>query len=306
LGEMRRSRITFIKVLCVLLLLALVVVHTVLRGGGDDGSAAEEGSQEGIDALMKELDAHTPRKDGEETLGVEKNSGAEESLAGERMHGLPNVSQEELREEQHDISIGDILKNIYEANYNQVLRNEDQFGQITNSTIVIVIQVHNRLVYLRQLIESLRIARDIENTLLVFSHDVWDASINRLVRSIKFARLVQIFYPFSLQTHPHSFPGESPKDCPRDAKPDRAKVLEEYQVCPTCADLLPFLITDPPTLFPRRVTKRLSQRRQARQGESAWLHERSLARYPRPLQRSQIHTDQTPLVVENEPGLPSS
>ena len=73
------------------------------------------------------------------------------------------------------------------------------------------------------------------------------------LRSIKFARLVQIFYPFSLQTHPHSFPGEkknsfpgvvalmtkqdnghchdnihrriysgeSPKDCPRDAKPDR-------------------------------------------------------------------------------------
>ena len=31
----------------------------------------------------------------------------------------------------------------------QVLRNEDQFGPITNSTIVIVIQVHNRLVYLR-------------------------------------------------------------------------------------------------------------------------------------------------------------
>ena len=27
------------------------------------------------------------------------------------------------------------------------------------------------------------------------------------LRSIKFARLVQIFYPFSLQTHPHSFPG---------------------------------------------------------------------------------------------------
>ena len=68
------------------------------------------------------------------------------------MHGLPNVSQEELKEEQHDvrehddddddddyptylhfflckyltaspqISIGDILKNIYEANYNQVSR----------------------------------------------------------------------------------------------------------------------------------------------------------------------------------------
>jgi alpha-1,6-mannosyl-glycoprotein beta-1,2-N-acetylglucosaminyltransferase len=37
-------------------------------------------------------------------------------------------------------------------------------------------------------------------------------------RSIKFAPVAQMFYPFSLQTHPRSFPGESPTDCPRDAK----------------------------------------------------------------------------------------
>ena len=29
---------------------------------------------------------------------------------------------------------------------------------------------------------------------------------------------MQIFYPYSLQTHPHTFPGESPQDCPRDFK----------------------------------------------------------------------------------------
>jgi len=227
---MRRSKITFIKVLCILSLLVLVAVHIALRGKEDAGRAAGEGggeeSQVGIDALMKELDAHTPRKYGEDMTEKLENGEAGESLAGARMHGLPNISQEELRQdEKEDISIEDILKNIYEANYNQVLRNEERFGPISNSTIVIVIQVHNRLVYLRQLIESLRIARDIDKTLLVFSHDVWDVAINRLVRSIDFARLVQIFYPFSLQTHPHSFPGESPKDCPRDAKPDRAKVL---------------------------------------------------------------------------------
>ena len=40
----------------------------------------------------------------------------------------------------------------------------------------------------RQLIESLRIARDIDKTLLVFSHDVWDVAINRLVRWSKSAK----------------------------------------------------------------------------------------------------------------------
>ena len=43
-------------------------------------------------------------------------------------------------------------------------------------------QVHNREAYLRQLISSLSAARHIENTLLVFSHDVWDEEINTLVR----------------------------------------------------------------------------------------------------------------------------
>ena len=43
-------------------------------------------------------------------------------------------------------------------------------------------QVHNREGYLRQLVNSLSAARNIENTLLVFSHDVWDEQINTLVR----------------------------------------------------------------------------------------------------------------------------
>jgi len=40
----------------------------------------------------------------------------------------------------------------------------------------------------RQLIESLKISRDIDKTLLVFSHDVWDVEINRLVRWSKSAK----------------------------------------------------------------------------------------------------------------------
>ena len=43
-------------------------------------------------------------------------------------------------------------------------------------------QVHNRVIYLRQLVASLKLARGIQDTLLVFSHDVWDPEINALVR----------------------------------------------------------------------------------------------------------------------------
>ena len=135
---------------------------------------------------------------------------------------------------------------------------------------LILSQVHNREGYLRQLVNSLSAARHIENTLLVFSHDVWDEQINTLVRyesskhlgscwicngfdvsglsatsgseldwswshnclgdqahigvfddyagcgsgradfrGIEFTMVVQMFYPFSLQTHPHSFPGKA-------------------------------------------------------------------------------------------------
>lgn len=72
--------------------------------------------------------------------------------------------------------------------------------------------------YLRQLVQSLAKARGIEKTLLVFSHDFWDPAINRLVASVDFAKTVQIFYPYSIQTHEKEFPGASPQDCQRDTK----------------------------------------------------------------------------------------
>ena len=82
-------------------------------------------------------------------------------------------------------------------------------------------QVHNRLAYLRQLVTSLSLVRGIEKTLLVFSHDYWDEAINALVASVDFAMAVQIFYPFSVQTHPREFPGTAEGDCPSRAKKDQ-------------------------------------------------------------------------------------
>jgi len=180
-------------------------------------------------AAEKKEDSADEKSSGD-VPGVEPIGAGEDSLAGLRVHGLPNISSSreedrEAQEEEAGINIKTILEKIDEENKKQEVKNLEKFGPVTNDTVVIIIQVHNREGYLRQLVNSLSAARHIENTLLVFSHDVWDEQINTLVRGIEFTMVVQMFYPFSLQTHPHSFPGESPKDCPRDADPKKARTL---------------------------------------------------------------------------------
>uniref|UniRef100_A0A1B6GRD5 Alpha-1,6-mannosyl-glycoprotein 2-beta-N-acetylglucosaminyltransferase n=1 Tax=Cuerna arida TaxID=1464854 RepID=A0A1B6GRD5_9HEMI len=122
------------------------------------------------------------------------------------------------------LTIDEIKHNIRRYNQLQTVHNEDLFGPVQNDTIIIVIQIHTRLVYLRHLIVSLAQARDIESTLIVFSHDYYDEEINDLVQSVDFAKVMQIFYPHSIQTHPHEFPGESPGDCPRDITIEQAAI----------------------------------------------------------------------------------
>ncbi|XP_031625275.1 alpha-1,6-mannosyl-glycoprotein 2-beta-N-acetylglucosaminyltransferase-like isoform X2 [Contarinia nasturtii] len=111
--------------------------------------------------------------------------------------------------------IEDIIKNIDHHNTLQPILNEDRFGPLHNDSPVIVVQVHKRIEHLRYLIDSLARAKHISNTLVIFSHDYYDESINELVRHINFCKVLQIFYPFSIQTHEHKFPGDDPNDCPR-------------------------------------------------------------------------------------------
>ncbi|XP_050069485.1 alpha-1,6-mannosyl-glycoprotein 2-beta-N-acetylglucosaminyltransferase isoform X1 [Anopheles maculipalpis] len=119
-------------------------------------------------------------------------------------------------------NISDILRMIHRYNDQQTVLNEDIYGPLQNDSVIIVVQVHKRITYLRHLIVSLAQARDISRTLLVFSHDHYDDDINDLVQSIDFCKVMQIFYPFSIQTHPNEFPGADPGDCPRDIKKEQA------------------------------------------------------------------------------------
>ncbi|GLV45035.1 Mannosyl (alpha-16-)-glycoprotein beta-12-N-acetylglucosaminyltransferase [Carabus blaptoides fortunei] len=121
-------------------------------------------------------------------------------------------------------NISEITRNIVHYNEMQLVYNEDIYGPMQNDTVIIVIQVHTRITYLRHLIVSLAQVREISTALLVFSHDFYDDEINELVQSVDFCKVMQIFYPYSIQTHPHEFPGEDPNDCPRDIKKEQAMI----------------------------------------------------------------------------------
>lgn len=87
--------------------------------------------------------------------------------------------------------------------------------------LAILLQVHKRVTYLRHLIVSLAQAQDISKVLLIFSHDFYHDEINDLVQSVDFCKVMQIYYPYSIQTHTKEFPGEDPQDCDRNMKKEQ-------------------------------------------------------------------------------------
>lgn len=88
--------------------------------------------------------------------------------------------------------IDNLLNNELREHYEQ-LNQTLKSNQTTKSTLykapqflVILIQVHSRLNYLKELISSLRETKYIEQTLVIFSHDLYNEEINELVGTIDF------------------------------------------------------------------------------------------------------------------------
>nr|XP_034179719.1 alpha-1,6-mannosyl-glycoprotein 2-beta-N-acetylglucosaminyltransferase isoform X1 [Osmia lignaria]XP_034179720.1 alpha-1,6-mannosyl-glycoprotein 2-beta-N-acetylglucosaminyltransferase isoform X1 [Osmia lignaria]XP_034179721.1 alpha-1,6-mannosyl-glycoprotein 2-beta-N-acetylglucosaminyltransferase isoform X1 [Osmia lignaria]XP_034179722.1 alpha-1,6-mannosyl-glycoprotein 2-beta-N-acetylglucosaminyltransferase isoform X1 [Osmia lignaria]XP_034179723.1 alpha-1,6-mannosyl-glycoprotein 2-beta-N-ace len=209
LGTIRSVRGTFLRMLVFVFLATFLwlQLHVISLTGRD--SAGQASSNETLFALVpQELHRFLKeRRNGSSTLA--------------------NASAETLSE----LEIAEIRRNIEKANAEQRVYNEESFGPLANDAPVIVIQVHTRLTYLRHLIVSLAQAKGIEQTLLVFSHDVWHPDINYLVQSVDFCRVMQIFYPHSIQTHPRSFPGEDPNDCPRNIRKEQVHVAVRASPC---------------------------------------------------------------------------
>uniref|UniRef100_A0A914W1C0 Alpha-1,6-mannosyl-glycoprotein 2-beta-N-acetylglucosaminyltransferase n=1 Tax=Plectus sambesii TaxID=2011161 RepID=A0A914W1C0_9BILA len=120
-------------------------------------------------------------------------------------------------------SIDEIKSSVDFNNAHSEVLNEDKFGPAADASVVIVVQVHDRVKYLELLVNSLGAAVGIDKALVIFSHDFHSPEINDIIRNIKFCRVLQIFYPYSIQLFPDKFPGQDPADCPSNMPKDEAE-----------------------------------------------------------------------------------
>ncbi|ERN17734.1 hypothetical protein AMTRI_Chr10g2760 [Amborella trichopoda] len=98
-------------------------------------------------------------------------------------------------------------------------KNIDLFPSLPNDHVKIVLYVHNRPQYLKVVIKSLSKVVGISETLLIVSHDGYFEEMNKIVESIKFCQVKQIFAPYSPHLFPNSFPGMSLNDCQKRDDP---------------------------------------------------------------------------------------
>lgn len=99
-------------------------------------------------------------------------------------------------------------KLIKEINENQHINNNNAFKYFKAENSVVVIQVHSDIRYLAVLLDSIRRVIGITRSLIIFCHDYYDDRINNVIRNITFAKVMQIFYPYSIQLHPNIYPGK--------------------------------------------------------------------------------------------------
>lgn len=144
-------------------------------------------------------------------------------LPRQALHPGPKKKTPSRRGVSHDVDpqemslspeeIEKIKKKLEQLNEEQTIYNEETFGPILRNTTILLVQVHNRLENLRYLVESMRNTRGINESLVIFSHDYWYPAMNDFVTNITEFRVMQMFFPFSIQLHPHKFPGRDPRDC---------------------------------------------------------------------------------------------
>uniref|UniRef100_A0AC35G6B3 Alpha-1,6-mannosyl-glycoprotein 2-beta-N-acetylglucosaminyltransferase n=1 Tax=Panagrolaimus sp. PS1159 TaxID=55785 RepID=A0AC35G6B3_9BILA len=112
----------------------------------------------------------------------------------------------------------DIVESIEYLNYHHEIQNEKRFGS--------AVQVHQRLEYLKHLIETLKKVKGIEDALVIFSHDMNFEPMNTVIKNIDFCRVIQIFYPYNIQIFANTFPGQHPDDCKKNVNAKEAETLK--------------------------------------------------------------------------------
>ncbi|XP_038212006.1 alpha-1,6-mannosyl-glycoprotein 2-beta-N-acetylglucosaminyltransferase-like [Zerene cesonia] len=139
------------------------------------------------------------------------------SLYQNPLYGIPGKLQKYVvytcLPDNIQINVHTLRTKLELLNKERYIFNSDNFRSVEDDTPILVVQVHKDIERLQYLVLSLAQVRDIKDVLIVFSHSFYDEAINRLIRSIDFCKVTQIFYPHSLQLHPHKFPGVDPNDC---------------------------------------------------------------------------------------------
>ncbi|XP_055349424.1 alpha-1,6-mannosyl-glycoprotein 2-beta-N-acetylglucosaminyltransferase-like [Paramacrobiotus metropolitanus] len=111
-------------------------------------------------------------------------------------------------------TIQEIRTKIRVLNDLQLIFNGETHGgfSVAPETPVFIVQLHDRIPYIQAIIQSLRAVRGINQSLIIFSHDVFSKEINDVIQGMQFARVMQIYYPYSIQMYPNGYPGPDPKD----------------------------------------------------------------------------------------------
>ncbi|KAG7310237.1 hypothetical protein JYU34_004795 [Plutella xylostella] len=105
----------------------------------------------------------------------------------------------------------------------RTVRNQHIYGQTRPNDTVIVILVRSNQTDLTRLISDFQLVADIDRTLLIFSHFYVSQYANWEIEAIEYARVLQIFFPFTSQVCPDFFPG--PNDLYCEYKADCGVVL---------------------------------------------------------------------------------
>ncbi|KAK8747086.1 hypothetical protein OTU49_016985, partial [Cherax quadricarinatus] len=150
-----------------------------------------------------------------ETINISDNSptttGQQILIEDKAIKLSHEVDQSEVSLSEVEVAI--VKTQIKQINEEQDILNQQIYGPVGPNTTVLLVQVHKRLENLHYLVESMKQVEGINETLVIFSHDLWEPTINAFIRNITSFRVMQIFYPFSLQLHPRTFPGSDPADC---------------------------------------------------------------------------------------------
>lgn len=79
-----------------------------------------------------------------------------------------------------------LLSVIDKLNKNPTVHNREKLKNLPKEYAVIIVQVHKRIEYFKELLDSLQRSKGIEESLLIISHDFYCDEMNALVRIIKF------------------------------------------------------------------------------------------------------------------------